>query len=66
MQKISREIALFFLKYDLIDTQKALIVCKDFANDDGDFVEVISEDYDSINDDKDYKEFEIWLRQSKL
>ena len=42
--KISKQLALFLLYYELIDDAKAEIVCKDFANDDGDFVEVLKED----------------------
>ena len=57
--KISKQQAIFLLNYDLIDNSKAEIVCKDFANDDGDFVEVLNEDIESLNNDKEYTDFEI-------
>ena len=62
MKKIPRNIALFILKNDLINIGKAVLMCKDFANDDGDFVEVIVDDYESLQYDKEYKNFEIWLK----
>ena len=37
---LSKRLALFFLQYDLINDTKAVIVCKGFATDDDDFVEV--------------------------
>ncbi|MCK5123431.1 MAG: hypothetical protein KAQ87_04805 [Candidatus Pacebacteria bacterium] len=60
--KIPKQAALFLLHYGLIDDTKAEIVCKDFANDDGDFVEVLKEDICSLNDDKEYNDFEIWVK----
>lgn len=60
--KISKEQAIFLLHHGLIDDSKAEIVCKDFANDDGDFVEVLKEDIYSLNDDKEYVDFEIWVK----
>ena len=63
--KISKRLALFLLHYELIDDAKAEIVCKDFANDDGDFVEVLKEDMDSLNSDEEYVDFEIWTKLEK-
>ena len=60
--KISKQLALFLLHYKLIDDTKAEIVCKDFANDDGDFVEVLKEDIYSLEDDDEYVDFEIWVK----
>ena len=60
--KISKQQTIFLLNYDLIDNSKAGIVCKNFANDDGDFVEVLKEDIHSLNDDREYVDFEIWIK----
>jgi len=60
--KISKQQTIFLLNYDLIDNSKAEIVCKNFANDDGDFVEVLKEDIHSLNDDREYVDFEIWIK----
>lgn len=60
--KISKQLALFLLYYELIDDAKAEIVCKNFANDDGDFVEVLKEDIYSLEDDNEYIDFEIWVK----
>lgn len=62
MEKISRNTVLFLLKYDLLDDKKAMIMCKGFANDDEDFLEVVSEDYESLEEDENYTNFEIWLK----
>ena len=62
MKKLTRDLALFFLKHGLIDTDKAILVCQGFATDDEDFVEVLPEDYESLKEDKDYQAFEIWLK----
>lgn len=63
MQKITRNLALFLLKNGIINDSKSMIVCKNFANDDGDFVEVVPDDYESLEEDKNYSEFEIWLKE---
>ncbi|MCK5465898.1 hypothetical protein KAI56_00155 [Candidatus Parcubacteria bacterium] len=60
--KISKQLALFLLHHELINDTKAEIVCKDFANDDGDFVEVLKEDIYSLEDDDEYVDFEIWVK----
>lgn len=60
--KISKEVALFCLKNDIIKDSKTVLVCKDFANDDGDFVEVLSEDVWVLEEDNEYQNFEIWLK----
>lgn len=69
MKKISREVALFLLENNLIDDSKGLIVCKGFADDGvigisggADFVEVMNEDLESLKDDEDYKDFEVWIK----
>jgi hypothetical protein len=62
MQKIPREIALFLIKNDLINDKKSMIMCKNFATDDEDFVEVLNEDYECIKEDEEYQKFEIWLK----
>ena len=61
-KRISKGLALFFLQYDLINDTKAVIVCKGFATDDDDFVEVLKEDIFSLKEDTNYKHFEVWLR----
>lgn len=63
MKKISRNLALFLLRYDVINNKKAIIMCKGFANDDNDFLEVISEDYESLKEDDQYVDFEIWIKE---
>ena len=60
--KISKQTALFLLHHELIDDARAEIVCKDFANDDGDFVEVLKEDMFSLEDNTEYVDFEIWIK----
>lgn len=60
--KIPKQLALFLLHYELINDAKAEIVCKNFANDDGDFVEILKEDIYSLEDDDEYVNFEIWVK----
>ncbi|NPV01818.1 MAG: hypothetical protein HPY53_10605 [Brevinematales bacterium] len=61
-KRISKKLALFFLQNELINDKKAVIVCKGFATDDNDFVEVLKEDILSLEEDAEYKHFEVWLR----
>ena len=61
--EISKNLALFLLKNRLINPERAVIVCKGFANDDGDFVEVIPEDLSALKEDNEYQHFEIWLNK---
>lgn len=68
--RIPKKTALFLLRHELLDPEKAIIVCKDYANDDGDFVEIMKEDIDDEWDewlaDKEYTWFELWLRDSYI
>jgi hypothetical protein len=66
MYKISRNLALFLLKYNILNENKSMIVCKGYAADDCDFVEVGNDDYDSLKDDTNYSEFEIWIKELDL
>ena len=61
-QTISKEVALFLLKNEIINDDKAIIVCKGFATEDDDFVEVLPEDIESLKEDKLYQDFEIWMK----
>ena len=60
-RQLRKEQAIWLLANEIIDPAQALIVCKGFATDDEDFVEVLKEDIDALTDDDDYDEFEIWL-----
>jgi hypothetical protein len=62
-RQIPKQLALWLISNELIDPAQGLIVCKGFATDDGDFVEVLPEDLDALYADDDYNEFEIWLKK---
>jgi hypothetical protein len=56
---IPKHIAIWLLASNAL-TDKFCIVCKGYATDDDDFVEVIFDDIDNLNEDKSYDQFEIW------
>ena len=61
-KKISKDLAIFMLENEIIDNDAGFIVCRGYANDDNDFVEVTKEDVEGIEDDEEYIEFEIWTK----
>lgn len=65
--KIKRKTALKILKYQFKHRKFNIpfsIMCKNYASEDNDFVEIWTDDYDSINEDKSYTNFELWLKLS--
>lgn len=36
-------------------------MCKGYANDEGEYVEILKEDWEDIADDPEYKDFSLWL-----
>jgi len=61
-RQLTKEQALWLLANEVIDPAQAIIVCRGFATDDDDFVEVLPEDLDALYSDDSYNEFEIWLK----
>jgi len=64
MNKITKKLALFLLTWNIIDDAQAIIVCKGFATDDDDFVEVTNNDIHTLETNNNYKEFQIWTTKS--
>lgn len=61
--KISRELAIKILKY--LDQHKNfyfpfLVMCQEYTEEDDDFVEIESEEWEMINEDEKYQTFELW------
>jgi len=56
--KMTRESALFLLKWGLI-TKSASLMSKEYGEDD-DWVEVLPEDLNTLEEDLRYVTFEIW------
>ena len=60
--KITKTQANFLLQNDLLRCSVAMIVCKDFANDNGDYVEISAKEIKGIINDEEYFDFEIWVK----
>lgn len=67
--KISRELAIKILKY--LDQHKDfcfpfLVMCKEYTEEDGDFVEIEPEEWEMIAEDEKYQTFELWENLQNL
>jgi hypothetical protein len=67
--KISRELAIQILKY--LDSHKKfyfpfLVMCKEYTEEDDDFVEIGPDEWDVIADDEKYQTFELWENLQNL
>lgn len=67
--KISRELAIKILKY--LDKQKDfyfpfLVMCKEYTEEDEDFVEVEPNEWGTIEGDERYQTFELWENLQNL
>ena len=57
--RISKETAVFLLKWDLLKTSKARIMCKEYGENEG-WVEIPTGEWYLMQTDPEYKTFEIW------
>lgn len=67
--KISRELAIRILKY--LDKHKDfyfpfLVMCKEYTEEDNDFVEIEPNEWKIIKEDKKYQTFELWENLQNL
>ena len=67
--RISRKLAIQILKY--LDQHKNfcfpfLVMCKEYTEEDGDFVEIEPEEWEMINEDNKYQTFELWENLQNL
>lgn len=67
--KISRDLAIRILKY--LDRYKDfyfpfLVMCKEYTEEDGDFVEIEPNEWKLIREDDKYKTFELWENLQNL
>ena len=67
--KISRELAIKILKY--LDHHKKfyfpfLVMCKEYTEEDDDFVEIESDEWKMIKSDDKYQTFELWENLQNL
>jgi len=67
--KISRELAIKILKY--LDQHKNfyfpfLVMCKEYTEEDDDFVEIEPEEWEMIASDEKYQTFELWENLQNL
>jgi len=67
--KISRELAIRILKY--LDEHKNfyfpfLVMCKEHAEGDDDFIEIEPEEWEMIQEDDKYQTFELWENLQNL
>lgn len=67
--KISRELAIKILKY-LNDNPKFyfpfMVVCQEYTPEDDDFVEIEPGEWETIEEDENYKTFELWENLQNL
>ena|SRR3989344_1560634 len=67
--EISRELAIQILKYCNENKNfyfPFLVVCKEYSPEDDDFVEIESNEWDTIESDPDYKTFQLWENLQNL
>lgn len=67
--KISRKIAIKILKYLNENAEfyfPFLVVCKEYSDEDDDFVEIDPKEWRIINDDYKYQTFELWENLQNL
>lgn len=67
--KISRELAIKILKY--LDENPDfyfpfLLMCKEYSDEDDDFVEIEADDWENIKGDEKYQTFELWENLQNL
>lgn len=67
--KISRKLAIQILKY--LDEHKNfyfpfLVMCKEYTEEDDDFVEIEPDEWEMINSDDKYQTFELWENLQNL
>ncbi len=67
--KISRELAIRILKY--LDQHKRfyfpfLVMCKEYTEEDDDFVEIEPSEWEMIKEDEKYQTFELWENLQNL
>ncbi|MFZ2975276.1 MAG: hypothetical protein WA055_01425 [Candidatus Moraniibacteriota bacterium] len=67
--KISRELAIKILKY--LDENPDfyfpfLVMCKEYSDEDDDFVEIEADEWENIEEDEKYQTFELWENLQNL
>ena len=67
--KINRKLAIQILEY--LDKHKDfyfpfLVMCKEYTEEDDDFVEIEPEEWEMINSDNKYQTFELWENLQNL
>lgn len=67
--KISRELAIKILKY--LDENPDfyfpfLVICKEYSDEDDDFVEIEANEWENIEEDEKYQTFELWENLQNL
>lgn len=61
--KISRELAILILKYCFENTKfyfPFLVMCQEYSPEDDDFVEIMPDEWENIQEDEIYQTFELW------
>lgn len=67
--KISRELAIQILKYCFLHKDfyfPFLVMCKEYSEEDDDFVEIEPDEWEIIDGDENYKTFELWENLQNL
>ena len=67
--KISRELAILILKYCFENPKfyfPFLIMCQEYSPEDDDFVEIMPDEWENIQEDEIYQTFELWENLQNL